>query len=108
MIVINTLLMPRGWGKTTTLVIRSSATNYPILCYSHATKKAILDKAHELKVSIPDPIVFHDILNQPNRYRGIQVKKLLVDDADVLLKRIISDMFCADIDSISMTLSDEF
>lgn len=99
--------MPRGWGKTTTLVMRSSATNYPILCMSYATKKVIQDRASELKIIIPEPIVLCDVVSHTERYRGLWPRKVLVDDADLLLQDIIYDLLHAGIDSISMTLSGE-
>lgn len=107
MIFIYALVMPRGWGRTTALVIRSSVTQYPILCYSHATKQAILDRAFELGVSIPDPIVFVDVIKTQDNYRGLKVEKILIDDADMLLKRIAVDLFHASIDAISITPFDE-
>ena len=107
MIFIYALVMPRGWGRTTALIIRSSVTQYPILCYSHATKQAILDRAFELGVSIPDPIVFVDVIKTKDNYRGLKVEKILIDDADMLLKRIAVDLFYASIDAISITPFDE-
>lgn len=99
--------MPRGWGKTTALVMRSCATNYPILCCSHATKRLIQDRAFVLKITIPEPVVFCDITHHPERYRGLKLGKVLIDDADILLKCIVYEVLGAEVDSISMTLSDE-
>lgn len=107
MIFIYTLIMPRGWGKTTALVMRSSVTQYPILCYNHATKQAILDRAFELGVLIPEPIVFIDAIKTQDNYRGLKVEKILIDDADMLLKRLAADLFHASVDAISMTPFDE-
>lgn len=107
MIFIYALIMPRGWGKTTALVMRSSVTQYPILCYSHATKQAILDKAFESGISIPEPIVFIDAIKAQDNYRGLKVEKILIDDADILLKRLVADLFHASIDAISITPFDE-
>lgn len=106
MIFIYTLIMPRGWGKTTALVMRSSVTQYPILCYSHATKQAILDRAFELGISIPEPIVFVDVIKTQDNLRGFKIEKILVDDADILLNRIAGDLFHASVDAISITPSE--
>lgn len=51
------LRMYKGNGKTLHLIKLSAIFDYPIICATEQRKKYILDKAREMWLEIPEPIV---------------------------------------------------
>ena len=55
--------MPRGNGKTTSLVIARSVSGYKIVCCGEAHKRIIKIRAEELKITIPEDLDYNEIFN---------------------------------------------
>ena len=77
----------RGEGKTTELVKLSASTNTHILCMN---PRHICSVAKELGISIPTPISIRDY--KPHMYDVI-----IVDDAEIILRRLIGNIECMSI-----------
>lgn len=78
------LKMDRGAGKTFHLIRLSAILDSPIICATEQSKKYILNKAREMWLEIPEPIV----VNRNNFeivMRG-RNKDLLIDDLELVLK----------------------
>lgn len=88
------LKMDRGAGKTFYLIRLSAVLDSPILCATEQSKKYILDKAKEMWLEIPEPIV----VNKGNFeivMRGRNTD-LLIDDLELVLKGLFgSDVVVA-------------
>ena len=88
------LKMDRGAGKTFHLIRLSAILDSPILCATEQSKKYILDKAKEMWLEIPEPIV----VNRNNFeivMRGRNTD-LLIDDLELVLKGLFgSDVVVA-------------
>lgn len=75
----------RYCGKTTELVKTSSETGYPIVCACERDKRLVMDKAMELKLEIPQPVIVSDL-----PLRGAGFDYVLVDDVELVLSEIIN------------------
>ncbi|MDD4516566.1 hypothetical protein [Massilibacteroides sp.] len=71
--------LPRGNGKTVTLIKLSAETRTPILCYTRAHKKYVEEKAIELGLDIPTPLFY---CGRPI----LGVKEIIVDEVEALLR----------------------
>ena len=83
------LKMGRGAGKTFHLIRLSAILDSPILCAIEQSKKYILDKAREMWLEIPEPIV----VNRGNFeivMRG-RSTDLLIDDLELVLKGLFGN-----------------
>ena len=83
------LKMDRGAGKTFHLIRLSAILDSPILCATEQSKKYILDKAKEMWLEIPEPIV----VNRGNFeivMRGRNTD-LLIDDLELVLKGLFGN-----------------
>ena len=83
------LKMDRGAGKTFYLIRLSAVLDSPILCATEQSKKYILDKAKEMWLEIPEPIV----VNRGNFeivMRGRNTD-LLIDDLELVLKGLFGN-----------------
>ena len=94
----------RGKGKSTELIKRSVETNAYIIVSTMQRAHSLKRQAKEL--GYPEmlfPVTIDEYLQY--RFRGSYVRHVLLDDADLILQRIFSDVT---IDAISLTdLSDE-
>ena len=81
--------LPRGQGKTTRLLYASEFNDAPILCHTHASKDYLMDRANDLKLDIPEPIVISDIVNNKLRGNKAMDKDLLVDEAPYVLQALL-------------------
>ncbi len=72
---------PRGFGKTSNLVILSSDLGIPILCPTFNGFNAVKSRAEEMNREIPDPFCLKD-LKDGRLKAGTTV---FIDDADLLL-----------------------
>ena len=83
------LKMDRGAGKTFYLIRLSAVLDSPILCATEQSKKYILDKAKEMWLEIPEPIV----VNKGNFEIVMRGKKenLLIDDLELVLKGLFGN-----------------
>nr|DAJ41482.1 MAG TPA: Cobinamide kinase / cobinamide phosphate guanyltransferase [Caudoviricetes sp.] len=88
------LRMDRGSGKTFHLIKLSAILDSPIICATEQSKKYILDKAKEMALEIPEPIVVNRI-NFDLVMRG-RKENLLIDDLELVLKGLFgSDVVVA-------------
>lgn len=83
------LKMDRGAGKTFYLIRLSAVLDSPILCATEQSKKYILDKAKEMWLEIPEPIVvnkgnFEIVMRERNA-------DLLIDDLELVLKGLFGN-----------------
>ena len=79
--------MRRGQGKTTRLILYSSVNKVPIVCWSRQHCKIIKEMAEEMKLKIPEPIIAENQDIQP--YGSIRYDKVIVDDLEFVLKKLI-------------------
>lgn len=83
------LKMDRGAGKTFHLIRLSAILDSPILCATEQSKKYILDKAKEMWLEIPEPIVVNkDNFEIVMRGRNTD---LLIDDLELVLKGLFGN-----------------
>ena len=83
------LKMDRGAGKTFHLIRLSAILDSPILCATEQSKKYILDKAKEMWLEIPEPIVVNkDNFEIVMRGRNAD---LLIDDLELVLKGLFGN-----------------
>ena len=88
------LRMDRGSGKTFHLIKLSAILDSPIICATEQSKKYILDKAKEMALEIPEPIV----VNRNNFEIVMKGRNtdLLIDDLELVLKGLFgSDVVVA-------------
>ena len=92
------ILMGRGEGKTTEFIQRSHETNTYILVTNQKRADYVFKQAKEMGYNIPYPITFDGYSR--NRFVGTTIRRILVDDADDLLKMVLGHR---EIDAITMT-----
>lgn len=80
------LQMPRGRGKTTTLIEYSCQHQIPILVWNDWQKNMVRSKAQQMGLidEFPEPLVCTE-----EKLRGRRVKKVLIDDMDVALNHLL-------------------
>lgn len=89
----------RQIGKTTEIIKDSARLKAPILCARKGDIDAIVDRAHQLSVDIPDPILFVS----KNSLRGHEFPNgVIIDDVDLFLQRIIG--LNVSIEEVGLTL----
>lgn len=101
-------IMGRNEGKTTLLLRRSAEENIPIVCNTKAHANYVKEKAKELKLSIPEPIVpiwfTRTGQSQANCVLiGTKVDKVLIDDADIFLNTVAHHALGVDVAGFTMT-----
>ena len=92
-------LLPRRWGKTSAAIYRSNSSNAAIVCFNSQRIQQILQQAHEMNVSIPNPVLYRDMLDWRARKGSDALDKIIVDDADAML----AQMFNSNIILLTMT-----
>lgn len=80
------IIMGRGYGKTTQLIFLSAKKKIPIL--TPYNKEYITDLAKKLGEDIPAPVLLDDLLHD-GCYQG----SVLVDNADILLEKLLIEKF---------------
>lgn len=85
----------RGIGKTTHLIHISAYTHAPIIVFSFATKKLIIDTARVLGLDIPEPITFSEFKAGKLKGREKEFEKngLLIDNVEFILGDVLSEYF---------------
>ena len=83
---MQTLIIPRGKGKTLELIKRSAITKEYIVCINSMEVKNIENIAKELDLNIPKPITFSDFRDK--KYYGKEIKGFLIDNADLFLQSL--------------------
>ncbi len=91
------IIVERGQGKTTELLKMSAEKNVPILVMTKWEYRFLMDKATDMELAIPEPVFLDKI-------RGTTISEVLIDEADQMLRLILSER---GIDIIAMTLSPE-
>lgn len=84
------MVRPRGWGKTTTLILIAKRTGKPILVATEQSKKFIKMRAKQM--GIRDIVCFsvNDIINL--KHKGIIThfsKDFLIDEFDYVLDELL-------------------
>lgn len=79
----------RGQGKTLKAIQLSVEKQMPIICWSYEHKKQIEQTAREIDVKrvMPEPILATEVRKKVIGNR----RGLIVDDLDILLRRILDD-----------------
>ena len=77
----------RGNGKTYKAIQLSKEKQMPIVCFSYHQIEYIKHKAKEMNLKIPEPIMVEDVRKKVIGNR----RGLIVDDLDLLLRRIFDD-----------------
>lgn len=90
-------------GKTTTLIMKSAATQTYILTATKERAKCLFDMARKMDLNMPFPTTVSEFLR--NGYQGSSIRRdgLLIDDADDVLKTIFRGI---PIHEITMTYRD--
>lgn len=81
--------LPRLSGKTTISIIYCAITGTTPVVISERHKKNLLLKAKNLNLTIPEPIVY----NNKYKFIGIKIDKIIIDDFDIIAKRIVKEYF---------------
>ena len=76
----------RGFGKTTKLIHESSLTGAIIACFSTSERGRILEQAKILKLEIPKPVIYEDILF--DRGGSNRTQKYLIDEVENFISRV--------------------
>ena len=71
---------PRNSGKTAYIMSLSEQTKKPLVCFSQAEKKRVLEDARNRGVNIPEPVTLIEV--STGRAQG---RTVLVDNIDLLL-----------------------
>ena len=77
------IIMPRRYGKTYQLIMKSAKTGDCIVC-DYLQVHNIQEKAKEMGKDIPLPISYGDFVKK--RYQGKEIKGFLIDDIEMLLE----------------------
>lgn len=77
----------RGQGKTLKAIQLSAEKQMPIVCSSYHQMEYIKYRAKEMNFKMPKPIMFDNVRGKVIGNR----RGLIVDDLDILLRRILDD-----------------
>lgn len=80
--------LPRGGGKTTLLIQRSSKTQIPIVVFIEQMKYLILKKAQSMGLPIPEPILYSEL-------DPAATPTVYVDEAGHLLEALLKTKIAA-------------
>lgn len=80
----------RAVGKTTKLIKESYEKGIPIVVWCNAYAKNILNRAKEMNINIPDPVVISSAIDLRGlRSRPDMQNGCLIDDVDFFLPRLL-------------------
>jgi DNA-binding MurR/RpiR family transcriptional regulator len=96
--------LPRGTGKTTTLIQMAAETGATIVCFSNKECSRVANEALRAGYIIAMPISYDEFINK--RYHSIGIKGFLIDNAEQVLQamtdvRILAISATADKEAIS-------
>lgn len=94
--------MSRGTGKTTLLVKQSARKKTPILCPCLYSKRHIKEIAKELGLEIPEPISVGECVGSNLKFAD-GGNRILVDDAQEVLRLLVRNNFGAIVDTFTMS-----
>ena len=87
---MNIIYGDRCSGKTTKLIMTSAVMNMPIICNEQYRAHYIKEKANQLRVDIPEPIV----IEQGYSCKGYSYNgSVLLDDANLYIKDALEQYF---------------
>lgn len=90
--------LPRGRGKTTSLIVTSSIANMPIVVATRAQYEYVVQRAKELNIKIMEPIIFTKFINDSRYYTTTNqwkdIQGVLIDELDYTLKQIFEKPVC--------------
>lgn len=92
-------LLPRQWGKTSAAIYRSNSSKAAIVCFNSERITQILQLANQMNISIPNPVLYRDMLDWKARRGSNALNNIIIDDADIML----SQMFNSNIILLTMT-----
>lgn len=84
------IILPRGEGKTTKLIQMSHDTWIYILVANESRQKYLASFAKELEIDIPYPVTLGNYMR--TGFRNSSIKKILIDDADDVLRALFGDL----------------
>jgi len=83
---METLIIPRGKGKTTELIKKSAESGDYIVCDRLHEANRIQVKAQSMGLQIPLPITYNEFLKKG--YYGKGISGFLIDNADMFLQSL--------------------
>ncbi len=82
----------RGQGKTIRLLYASEFNDIPILCATQTQKQYLIDRAKELGLKIPEPIIPSEITSSRMSVSKVVDKDILIDEADLVLQSLLNSL----------------
>lgn len=92
------IILARCQGKTTKLIQMSHDTWTYILVADKRRQSSLFRQARNMGIDIPFPVTLDDYMK--NQFRGSHIKRILIDDADDVLKALFYNL---EIKAITMT-----
>lgn len=96
------VFMGRGKGKTSKLIELSSKNNIPIGVFSINWAKIIKQKAFDMGIKIPEPI----ILSNKTTFRSQNIEGVYVDNAEFMLQTLFESYYGVMLKGFSMSTDD--
>ena len=93
--------LPRAGGKTTEAAKMSAEYNAPVLCRDKIGCQAVIDRAAEFGLTIPQPISIDDLHTLP------ESTVLIIDEALLVLDKLIEDRVGHGVSIHAITFSDD-
>ena len=90
----------RGGGKTLQLLYTSELTGYRIICSNQQQVEYLKRQAEKLGLDIPEPMSYVSY----GSVRGLHDDKILVDNVEQMLDRILSAYFKKDVCAATMSV----
>lgn len=88
--VMQTIYRKPRTGKTTELIRRCAENGGRIVCADAIRARCVNEMAESMNFNILYPLTFDDL--QTKKYRGQGVRKVYIDNADALIKRMYPDL----------------
>ena len=90
----------RATGKSLQLLYASELTGYRIICSTFEQAEYLKKKAKELKLDIPEPMSYISYA----AVRGMWNEKILIDNVDQILEKILIEYFKRDVCAVTMSV----
>ena len=81
--------LPRQCGKTTRLLYASEFNDIPIVCATHQQKDYLKEKAKQMQLLIPEPIVVSEFIRGGVKRLD---KDILIDEAPTVLEVMLRNL----------------